>query len=70
VVTGGGNGIGRTLARRLAAAGARVVVNDRDPAAAGAIKPLVSERLGFADVTDGLERLAAGTTIGRHTFLP
>ena len=35
-----------------------------------AIKPLVSERLGLADVIDGLERLAAGTTIGRLTFLP
>jgi NADPH2:quinone reductase len=39
-------------------------------AADGAIKPLVSERLGLADVIDGLERLAAGTTIGRVTFLP
>ena len=38
--------------------------------AGGAIKPLVSERLGLADVIDGLERLAAGTTIGRVTFLP
>jgi NADPH:quinone reductase len=39
-------------------------------AADGAIKPLVSERLGLADVIDGLERLAGGTTIGRVTFLP
>jgi NADPH2:quinone reductase len=39
-------------------------------AADGAIRPLVSERLGLADVIDGLERLAAGTTIGRVTFLP
>src|SRR6202042_852791 len=31
-------------------------------AAAGAIKPLVSERLGLADVAAGLERLAAGQT--------
>jgi NADPH2:quinone reductase len=36
----------------------------------GAIKPLVSERLGLADVVAGLERLASGTTIGRVTFLP
>ena len=39
-------------------------------AADGAIKPLVSERLGLADVIGGLERLAAGTTIGRVTFRP
>jgi NADPH2:quinone reductase len=39
-------------------------------AADGAIRPLVSERLGLADVIDGLERLAGGSTIGRVTFLP
>jgi len=39
-------------------------------AADGAIKPLVSERLGLPDVVAGLERLAAGQTIGRVTFLP
>ena len=39
-------------------------------AAAGLIRPLISERLPLADVPDGLRRLAAGTTTGRIVFLP
>jgi rhamnulose-1-phosphate aldolase/alcohol dehydrogenase len=45
LVTGGGSGIGRATARRLAAEGACVVVADRDEPAARA----VAEELGSAD---------------------
>jgi NAD(P)-dependent dehydrogenase (short-subunit alcohol dehydrogenase family) len=44
VVTGAGGGIGRSIARRLAAEGARVVVNDLDAAAAA----VAAEISGFA----------------------
>jgi NADPH:quinone reductase len=39
-------------------------------AADGAIRPLVSERLGLADVPAGLQRLADGMTTGRIVFQP
>ena len=39
-------------------------------AASGAIRPLISERLALAEVPDGVQRLADGTTTGRIVFLP
>ena len=36
----------------------------------GAIRPLVGERLGLAEVARGLERLADGDTVGRIVFTP
>ena len=36
----------------------------------GAIKPLVSERLGLQEVPGGLQRLADGDTVGRIVFTP
>jgi NADPH2:quinone reductase len=39
-------------------------------AAAGLIRPLITERLPLTDVPDGLRRLAAGSTAGRIVFQP
>ena len=38
--------------------------------AEGAVRPLVSERLGLVEVAAGLQRLADGDTVGRIVFVP
>ncbi|MCI0687200.1 MAG: 3-oxoacyl-ACP reductase [Sporichthyaceae bacterium] len=52
VITGGGSGIGKASAIRLAGEGARVVVVDVDPDAAGTVAGEVDGLAVVADVTD------------------
>ena len=78
IVTGGANGIGREIALRLAAAGAAVLVADRDGAEAGAVAREIEAAGGRAigravDVRDpaGCEALVADArgTFGRLDIL-
>ena len=64
VVTGAGRGIGRALATRLAAEGARVVVNDLDPATARAVAADIGGTPvpGDASSAEGVAALIQGAT--------
>jgi NAD(P)-dependent dehydrogenase (short-subunit alcohol dehydrogenase family) len=64
VITGSGGGIGRAIARRFAAGGGRVVVNDLDPGAAAAVAAEIGGFAvpGDAGTADGVRELIAAAT--------
>ena len=64
IVTGGASGLGAATARRLAAAGARVVVVDRDEAKGAAVAADIAGGFARADVSDADQlQLAVGQAV-------
>lgn len=59
IVTGGASGLGEATARVLAAAGASVIVVDRDEARGGKVAEAIGGRFVLADVTDEAQVSAA-----------
>ena len=73
IVTGGGSGFGEGIVRKFVAEGARVVVADRDQAAAERVAGAfggkaiaavadISTESGFAAVVQKAQRISAGST--------
>lgn len=66
VITGGGSGMGRAFGHRLAADGARVVVNDIDEAAAGRVASEIGGESSVFDVADSTAFDAAIDRVVQH----
>lgn len=64
LVTGAGQGIGRAIAERLAAEGARVIANDIDPVAAAATAAAIGGRAAPFDCADRRQVHAALSIAG------
>ncbi|WP_216892236.1 SDR family NAD(P)-dependent oxidoreductase [Nocardia alni] len=64
VVTGGGRGIGAAIARRLAEAGARVLVGDIDADSAKSVAAEIKQRFGRQTIGAALD-VASSSSLGR-----
>jgi 3-oxoacyl-[acyl-carrier protein] reductase len=69
VVTGGGQGIGEAICRRLASAGAKVGIFDRDAAAAKRVAESIAGVPLVGDVTSETDIAKAADTIGAIDIL-
>ncbi|HEY8578375.1 MAG TPA: SDR family NAD(P)-dependent oxidoreductase [Beijerinckiaceae bacterium] len=70
IVTGGASGLGEATARRLAAAGARVAIVDRDAARAESVAQEIGGRAYALDVSDAAAAEAFFATLARDMGAP